>query len=343
MKPNRPAVAIVLALLVSACGGAPAPQPRGRLTGGVTLDGSSTVYPISEAVAEEFQKRAPSVRVTVGVAGTGGGFARFCRGATDFSNASRPIQSAEIDACRKAGTEFIELPVAYDALTVVVHPRNTWTTSMTVAELKRLWAPEAQGRITRWSHVRSGWPDREIHLFGPGVDSGTFDYFTEAIVGQAKASRGDYTSSEDDNVLVQGVAADELALGYFGYAYYAENADRLKAVAIDDGDPTNGDGPIAPSPQTVQNGTYWPLARPLFIYVSLRALTRPEVQAFADYYLAQAPALVREVGYVPLTEREQALARERLARRVTGTMFELATGKVLSLERLLSRSKPDIR
>lgn len=329
---------VSLALFTTGCGGEPPPSQPGQLTGTVTLDGSSTVFPISEAVAEEFQKTHPGVRVTVGVSGTGGGFARFCRGETDLTNASRPIRPVEIDACRTTGIEFIELPVAYDALTVVVHPRNTWATSMTVAELKRLWAPEAQGRVTRWSHIRTGWPDREIHLFGPGVDSGTFDYFTEAIVGKEKASRGDYTSSEDDNVLVQGVAADELALGYFGYAYYQENAGRLKAVAIDDGDDTNGKGPIVPSLASVRDGTYRPLARPLFVYVNLRALERPEVRAFVDHYLTRGPGLVGEVGYVPLTDGEYALVRARLAARVTGTMFTLSSDRLLSLDKLLSKA-----
>jgi phosphate transport system substrate-binding protein len=328
---------VALAVVGTACGRGS--EPRGQPTGTVTLDGSSTVFPLSEAVAEEFQKVQRAVRVTVGVSGTGGGFGRFCRGEIDIADASRPIDPPEIDACRKAGIEFIELPVAYDALTVVVHPRNTWADAMTVGELKRMWEPAAQGRVTRWSHVRTSWPDRELHLFGPGVDSGTFDYFTAAIVGREKASRGDYTSSEDDNVLVQGVASDELALGYFGYAYYAENAHRLKAVAIDDGDDANGRGPIAPSPQTVRDGTYRPLARPLFIYVSTLALGRPEVQAFVDYYLAQGGTLASEVGYVPLSEAASRLVRQRLAARITGTMFGASWTQMPSLETLLGKSQ----
>ena len=218
----------------------------------ITVDGSSTVYPVTEAVAEEFQKAHPGTRITVGISGTGGGVAKFCRDEIDIADASRPIRPTEAEACAKAGVQFIELPVAYDGLAIVVHPKNTWATSMTVAELKKLWEPAAQGKIMRWSEIRTGWPNNEIHLFGAGIDSGTFDYFTEAIVGKEDASRGDYTSSEDDNVIVQGVSGDELALGYFGYAYYEENKDKLKLVAIDDGNDANGKGPILPSPESVE-------------------------------------------------------------------------------------------
>jgi phosphate transport system substrate-binding protein len=285
------------------------------------VDGSSTVFPITEAVAEEFQKQRQGTRVTVGISGTGGGFQKFCRAETDISDASRPIRTTEIEACKAAGVEFIELPVAYDGLAVVVNPKNTWVQSMTVAELKKLWEPAAERKITRWSQVRNGWPDREVHLFGAGVDSGTFDYFTEAIVGKEDQSRGDYTSSEDDNVLVQGIAGDELALGYFGYAYYDENKDKLRLVPIDDGNPDNGAGPIAPSVETVRGGTYRPLSRPLFIYVTPKALGRPEVKAFVDYYLDKGTALVEEVGYVPLAPREVQLVRDRYAAGTKGTMY----------------------
>jgi phosphate transport system substrate-binding protein len=303
----------------------------------IRIDGSSTVFPITEAVAEEFQRANPGARVTVGVSGTGGGFQKFCRGETDISNASRLISQVEIDACKASGVEFIELPIAYDGLTIVVHPNNTWTQSMTVAELKTLWAPESEGKVTRWSHVRPGWPDREVHLFGAGVDSGTFDYFTEAIVGKLDASRGDYTSSEDDNMLVQGVAGDELALGFFGFAYFEANQSKLKAVAIDDGDPTNGAGPIAPSVESVRTGTYRPLSRPIFIYISHKSLSRPEMKAFTDFYIAQAAELVREVGYVPLTEVEYRLVAQRATKRTLGSAF--AGHKVeagTSLESVLS-------
>jgi phosphate transport system substrate-binding protein len=257
----------------------------------------------------------------VRTSGTGGGFQKFCRGETDISNASRPIRDVEIDACTKGGVTFVELPIAYDGLTIVIHPKNTWAGKMTVAELKKLWQPAAEGKITKWSQVRDGWPDREIHLFGAGVDSGTFDYFTEVVNGKSGASRGDYTSSEDDNMLVQGVAGDELALGFFGYAYYEENRAKLQAVAIDDGDETNGAGAIAPSTETVRGGTYRPLSRPVFIYVSRASLGRAEVKQFVDFYAAQAKQLVAEVGYVPLTDTEYGLVAQRVKKQTPGSMF----------------------
>ncbi len=251
----------------------------------VTLDGSSTVFPISEAVAEEFQRANPGIRVTVGISGTGGGFQKFCRAETDISDASRPISATEIEACKKVGVEYVELPVAYDGIAIVVHPKASWIADITAAELKVLWAPEAQGKVTRWRQVRPSWPDREIHLFGAGVDSGTYDYFTEAITGKAKASRGDFTSSEDDNVLVQGVSSDELALGFIPFAYYEENLDKLKLIPVDDGKADNGAGPVLPDPETIRTGTYQPLSRPVFIYVSTKAAERPEVQKFVEFYL----------------------------------------------------------
>jgi len=306
-------------------------------TGMIRVDGSSTVFPITEAVAEEFQKAHPGVKVTVGISGTGGGFKKFGNAETDISDASRPIKPSEVELCQKNGVEYIELPVAYDGLAVMVNPKNTWATSMTVAELKTLWAPEAQGKITRWNQVRAEWPDREIHLFGAGVDSGTYDYFTEAIVGKEHSSRGDFTSSEDDNVLVQGIAGDELALGFFGLAYYEENRGKLKLVAIDDGKADNGRGPIAPSTETVANGTYQPLSRPIFIYVSTKALDRPEVVEFVKFYLANAPKLVKEVGYIPLPERAYTLAQQRADARKTGSVFGGKGSKVgVRIEDLLA-------
>jgi len=292
-----------------------------RLSGAVRIDGSSTVYPITEAVAEEFQKKNPGVKVTVGISGTGGGFKKFGAGETDISDASRPIQKKEGDLCRSNGIGYIELPVAYDALTVVVNPKNTWCTSITVAELKKMWEPEAQGKITRWSQVRAGWPNTPLKLYGAGSDSGTFDYFTDAINGKEKACRGDYTGSEDDNVLVQGVSRDPNALGFFGLAYYVENKGKVKAVAIDDGKPDNGKGAVAPSNETVIAGTYQPLSRPLFIYVSQKSSARPEVRAFVDFYLANAPMLVKEVGYTPLQSSVYKLAQTRFAKRRTGSVF----------------------
>ena len=298
----------------AACGRGDAPAGGQSASAQViTLDGSSTVFPIAEAVAEEFQRANQGTRVTVGTSGTGGGFQKFCRGEVDMANASRPIKSTEADACRAAGIEFIELPVAYDGLSVVVNPKNTWATSMTAAELKRLWQPEAQGAITKWSQIRQGWPDREIHLYGPGTDSGTFDYFTEAIVGKAQASRGDYTASEDDNVLVQGVSGDEGALGYFGFAYYEANRDKLKLVPIDDEKADNGAGPIAPSVETVRNGTYKPLARPMFMYINKAKLARPEVKAFVEFLVANGPQLVADAGYFALSDAELQQVRDRVA------------------------------
>lgn len=312
-----------------------------ELAGDILIDGSSTVYPITEAMAEEFQKQHPDVRVTVGISGTGGGFKKFCAGETAISDASRPIKSSEADQCAQNGIEYIELPVAYDGLAVMVNPQNDWVDFMTVEELKKIWEPAAQGQITRWNQVRPEWPDEELHLYGAGVDSGTYDYFTEAIVGQEGSSRGDYQASEDDNVLVQGIASDRLALGFFGLAYYEENQDKLKLVAIDDGNPDNGEGPILPNAETVQNGTYQPLSRPLFIYVSRAAAERPEVQAFVRFYLdpANARMLVREVGYIPLPDQVYQLALERFERRTTGSIFAGGSQVGVTLEELLQKEQ----
>ncbi|HXE75202.1 MAG TPA: PstS family phosphate ABC transporter substrate-binding protein [Candidatus Xenobia bacterium] len=306
----------------------------------ISVDGSSTVYPITEAVAEEFQKANRGVRVTVGISGTGGGFKKFCNGETDISDASRPIKPSEVELCQKNRIEYIELPVAYDGLAVVVNPRNTWANHMTAAELKKIWEPEAQGKITRWNQVRPNWPNKEIHLFGAGVDSGTYDYFTEAINHKEHASRGDFTASEDDNVLVQGIATDELALGFFGLAYYEENRDKLKLVPIDDENPNNGKGPILPTLETVMNGTYQPLSRPLFIYVRKEALARPEVAKFIDFYLQNAGNLAREVGYIPLPARAYQLAKARVDKRITGSIFGGGGSQVgVSIEALLAKEK----
>jgi phosphate transport system substrate-binding protein len=291
--------------------------PKGVKAQIVQVDGSSTVFPVTEAVAEEFQKaKKGKMKVTVGIAGTGGGFKKFCRGETDISNASRPILKQEMDACKGAGVEYIELPIAFDALTVIVNPKNTWAPSMTVAELKKIWEPAAQGKITNWNQVRDNWPNAPLKLFGAGADSGTFDYFTEAITGKAKSSRGDFTASEDDNVLVQGVANDANALGFFGYAYYSENNKKLKAVAID-----NGKGPVGPSEKTVLDGSYQPLSRPIYIYVSKKALEKPEVREFAEFYLKNAPKLVKEVKYVPLPDKVYAVGAARLKNGKVGTAF----------------------
>jgi len=301
----------------------------------VRIDGSSTVFPVTEAVAEEFQKaKKGTVRVTVGISGTGGGFKKFCRGETDISNASRPILKREMEDCQKAGVEYFELPVAYDALSVVVHPKNTWIKSMTVEELKRIWEPAAQGKITRWNQVNPAWPDAPLKLFGAGADSGTFDYFTEAIVGKAKSSRGDYTASEDDNVLVQGVSRDVNALGFFGYAYYAENRDKLRAVPIVE---KPGKPAVAPSEETVISGTYQPLSRPIFIYVNAKAIARPEVREFVQYYMTHGAKLAKEVKYVPLPAKAYELAWQHVERGKKGTVFGGVAEVGLTIEELLRR------
>ena len=333
----------LLVLTLAACGPS-AQDARTSGSGGagagptlVTLDGSSTVFPISEAVAEEFQKANQGTRVTVGISGTGGGFQKFCRGEIDIADASRPISATEVAACEKAGIQYIELPVAYDGIAIAVHPKNTWAGNITVAELKTLWGPEAQGKVRTWSQVRKGWPNREIHLFGAGVDSGTYDYFTEAINGKAKASRGDFTSSEDDNVLVQGVATDELALGFLPFAYFEENAGKLKLVPVDDGKPDNGGGAIAPSPDTIRTGTYQPLSRPVFIYVSTKAAEKPEVQRFVEFYLKNADNLVREVNYVGLGANAYQMVADRFAKKTTGSVFSGANTVGVTIDQLLAK------
>ncbi|OGW57670.1 MAG: protein sphX [Nitrospirae bacterium RIFCSPLOW2_12_42_9] len=288
----------------------------------IKIDGSSTVFPITEAVAEEFQKlEKGKIKVTVGISGTGGGFKRFCIGETDISDASRPIKPTEVELCKKNGIEYIELPVAYDGLAVMVNPKNNWVDYITVKELKRIWEPAAHGKVTKWSQVRPGWPDKDIHLFGPGVDSGTFDYFTEAIVGKGGASRGDYTASEDDNVLVQGIATDALALGFFGVAYYDHNKDRLKLVPVDDENDTNGIGPVFPEYENVVKGTYQPLARPIFIYINRKSADKSEVVKFVEFYMKNGAALSKEVGYISLPDKAYDIALKRYEKRIAGSVF----------------------
>lgn len=299
----------------------------------VKIDGSSTVYPITEAVAEDFQKDTKgAVKVTVGISGTGGGFKKFCRGETDIVNASRPILKKEMDDCKKTGIQYVEMPIAFDALTVVVNPKNDWSKTITVAELKKIWEPAAQGKITKWSQVNPAWPDETIKLYGAGADSGTFDYFTEAIVGKAKSSRGDFTASEDDNVLVQGVASDKNGLGFFGFAYYAENKKKLKAVAID-----AGKGAIIPSAKTVEEGSYQPLSRPIFIYVNIKSAERPEVRQLIEFYMKNAPALVQEVKFFPLPTQAYATNLEHLDKKKVGTVFGGKPEVDLRIEEVLKR------
>jgi len=299
----------------------------------IKIDGSSTVFPITEAVAEEFQKaKRGAFKVTVGIAGTGGGFKKFCRGETDISDASRPILKQEMQACKGAGIEYIELPVAYDALTVMVNPKNDWVKSLAVADLKKMWEPAAQGKVTSWNQVRSEWPNSPLKLFGPGADSGTFDYFTEAIVGKAKSSRGDFTASEDDNVLVQGIANDRNALGYFGFAYYIENQKKLKATAID-----AGKGPVLPSAKTVEDGTYQPLSRPIFIYVSKKSLDKPEVKEFVEFYLKNGPPLIKQVKYVALPPSAYTMGLDHVKKGKIGTVFGGEAEVGVKIEDLLKR------
>lgn len=299
----------------------------------IAVDGSSTVYPVTEAVAEEFQKVNTGVKVTVGISGTGGGFKRFCRGETDISNASRPIKPSEVDICFENGIKYVELPVAYDGLAVIVNPKNTWVTSLTVEELKKMWEPEAQGKITNWNQIRSDFPDAPLVLVGAGTDSGTYDYFTEAIVGKSGSSRGDYIASEDDNVLVQAIANDVNAMGFFGLAYYEENQDKLKLVAVD-----GGKGPVLPSKETVNNGTYQPLSRPIFIYVSLTAAERPEVAQFIEFYLQHGAELSEEVGYIRLPETAYTVGAKRFQQRISGSVFKGKGATVgVSIDELLSK------
>jgi len=300
----------------------------------VKIDGSSTVFPVTEAVAEDFQKaKRGAIRVTVGISGTGGGFKKFCRGEIDLAGASRPILKKEMEACRAAGIEYYELPVAFDAITVVIHPNNRFVKQLTVAEMKKMWEPSAQGAVMQWNQVNPAWPAEPMKLFGPGADSGTFDYFTEAVVGKSKSSRGDFTASEDDNVLVQGVSRDVNGLGYFGYAYYVENKDKLKAVPI-----VNDKGTaVEPSLDAVIKGSYTPLARPIFVYVSARSLARPEVKEFVQYYMTHGGKLAREVKYVPLPERAYKLAWEHVQKGKKGTVFGGEAEVGVTIDELLRR------
>jgi len=323
---KRVSAALAALVVTTAPGAFAAPTAPGttdlrQLSGTVSLDGSSTVFPVSEAMAEEFQKATNgAVRVTVGISGTGGGFKKFCTGETDISNASRPISKVEIDQCRGSGIEFVKLPVAFDGLSVMVSPRNDFVTTMTVSELKMMWEPAAQGTITRWNQIRPEWPDREFRLYGPGADSGTFDYFTDAINGREKASRGDYTGSEDDNILVQGISTDPDALGYFGYAYFVENQDKLKLVGVDH---ERGNGPVYPSPEAITNGTYTPLSRPIFIYAKKTSLDSPAVVEFLRFYMnsQNATTFIPQVGYVPFPAEYYDAGLQRLEAQQIGTVF----------------------
>lgn len=319
---------VVLTLALAACGGGGEETAEGEaadtdgsgLGGEVLVDGSSTVFPISEAMAEEFMAANGDVEVTVGVSGSGGGFEKFCAGETDISNASRPIKQKEIDVCAEAGIDFIEVPVAFDGLSVVVHPDNDWAACMTAEELGKMWEPAAEDTITQWNQVNDAFPDSDLLLYGPGTDSGTYDYFTDATTGEEGESRGDYTATEDDNVIVTGVQNDSGGLGFFGFAYYEENKDSLKVVEI-----KNSDGEcITPSLETIADGTYNPLARPIFFYVKTSSLEEnPAVAAFVEYQLDAANAsLIEEVGYVPLPDDIASKVTARVEGKTTGSIYE---------------------
>ncbi len=318
MRRTTKTVLVLSALVLFGCGGNGANENGSELKGTIRIDGSSTVFPITEAVAEEFQKVHPRCRVTVGISGTGGGFKKFCIGETDINDASRPIKQVENKKAKENNVEYIELPVAFDGISIVTHKTNAFVDLLTVEELTRIWQPGST--VKSWKDVRNEWPDQPIALYGPGIDSGTFDYFTETINGESQSCRHDFTASEDDNVLVQGIAGDVHSLGFFGFAYYVENKDKLKLIPID-----GGSGPIAPSSSSINDGTYAPLARPIFIYVTTEAAGRPEVREFIRFYLKNAPVLVSEVGYVPLPDAVYALALARFEKGVAGTVY--ADGK----------------
>lgn len=302
----------------------------------VVVDGSSTVYPITQAIAKEFQANSKNnVQVQVNFSGTGGGFTKFCAGQTDINNASRPITQAEMAECNRNGIRYIEVPVAFDALTIAINPQNDWAKDITIAELKKIWEPGAEGKITRWNQVRASWPDRPLNLYGAGKQSGTFDYFTEAVTGEAKASRNDYTASEDDDVLVAGISKDPNALGYFGYAYYEENQNKLKALPVD-----SGKGAILPSRETVEKSKYQPLSRPLFIYVNpWSAQNKSAVYQFVDFYIKQAPKTAIAVGYVPLPGEAYQIGYVHLNQGKAGTVFDGKAQLDLTLAELLRKQK----
>ena len=327
----RTALAAVLAV-----GGAAASAKAAEL---IKIDGSSTVYPITEAAAEEFASQSGGkVRITVGISGTGGGFKKFVRGETDIQDASRPILEKEMADAKAAGVEYIELPIAFDAITVMVNPRNTWVDHFTVDELKKMWEPAAQGKVMKWSDIRSSWPNAPLKLYGPGADSGTFDYFTEATVGKAKSSRGDYTASEDDNVLVQGIASDPNAIGYFGYAYYAANKGKLKAVPIVN---PKTNQPVAPSESSVMDASYNPLGRPIFIYVNKKSLQKTEVRKFVEFYVKNGAELTQDVKYIPLPADAYEKGMARLNEGKTGSAYGGKAEVGVHIDELFKRELKD--
>ena len=321
---------VMLAGMVAACG------TRAGAGRSIIIDGSSTVFPITEAVAEEFGLlTGGTVRVTVGISGTGGGFTKFCNKESDITNASRPVKASEIEMCARNGVEFLEIPVALDGVTVMVHPDNDFVECITIEELNTIWRPEAETEVTRWNQVRPDWPDGSMHLYGPGVDSGTFDYFTEVVNGQSQSSRGDYTASEDDNVLVQGISGDKKSLGFFGYAFFIENTDRLKAVAID-----GGGGCVEPTVETINDGSYSPLSRPLFIYVAKAAASQVYIKGFVRFFLSEdGRGLADEVGYISFPAQVNDLALARFESAKTGTLFGGDTPQRGSVEEVLAANQ----
>ena len=329
---------LALTVIIAACGGEKS-QNKNSQSGEVKIDGSSTVYPLTEAIAEEYRNEAPNVRVTVGESGTGGGFKKFSRGEIDINNASRPITIEEIKLCQDAGIEFIELPVSYDGLAVVVNKENTFVDHLTVSELKKMWEPAAQGKVKTWNQIRPSFPNLPINLYGAGTASGTYDYFTEAIVGKAKSSRGDYNASEDDNVLVKGVSSDKNALGYFGFVYYQNNADKLKLVPIKDDTKDDSKAPVAPSIETVGNGTYQPLSRPLFIYINAKSADREDLKSFVKFYLENGGALSQEIGEIPLQPEVYKLAQARFDQQITGSLFAGKNTVGVNLVELMNSTK----
>lgn len=304
----------------------------------IKVDGSSTVYPITEAVAEEFQAaKKNAIKVTAGISGTGGGFKKFCRGETDIQDASRPITKTEMADCKTAGIQYIELPIAFEGTVVAVNTGNTWLNEISVSDLKKMWEPSSQGKVKKWNQINAKWPDAEFKLYGAGSDSGTFDYFTEAIVGKAKSSRGDYTASEDDNTLVKGISGDKNSLGYVPMSYYIENKKTLKALAILGGDKAPSKTAVLPSKETVESGTYFPLSRPLFIYVNVKSAKRPEVAEFVKFYIKSAPMVVPEVKYVALPAKAYAMADEHFTKGKIGTVFGAESHVGLKIEELLKK------
>jgi phosphate transport system substrate-binding protein len=308
----------------------PEPTTRPDLSGEIIIDGSSTVYPITELAMQQFAEIAPNVRIQLGVSGTGGGFKKFCAGITDISDASRPIKPDESEICRANGIEFVEIPVAFDGISVIVNPENRWVQCMTVDELKQMWAPDSEGKIVTWKQIRADWPDQPFKLYAPGIDSGTHDYFTAAIVGKEDASRNDYIGSEDDYILMQRVIEEKNGIAYVGFAYYQEYTDKVGVVAVN-----GGNGCVSPSIETITNGTYTPLARPLFIYVRNDRLDRPEVEAFVTFYIDNAADLVQAARYIPLPPRVYELVKQRVVKRTTGSVFSEGIQVGVSIETLL--------